>query len=210
MLKKLKKFVAVAITVLITATTAFAWPVGYNSVGVLYTSEGGGSCVRTTQGVYSAKHIIGKGDVHHNFKVVKVHKTLDLMIIKLTDKQKLRTVQIAKHIDPDKPVYCVGWFAGGRQKVCVPGHIIGRLSERYAQRIDTQGNYRTDHIMVDLEIVPGMSGGGCFQDGKLIGIISASMVLCGQHRCDGQLFSIMVPIPGIQWIGDTPSARAIG
>lgn len=207
---KIKKLLSTLLIcmVLLFPATGWLWPVGYDSVGVLYTSDGGGSCVKTTKGVYSAKHILHEGDVRHNFKVLRVYKTLDLMVIRLTDKQKLKAARVAKHIDPDKPIYCIGWFAGGRQKVAVPGHIIGKITERYARSISNKESDFTEAIMVDLEIIPGMSGGGCFQDGKLIGIVSSSMVLCKyDYRCDGQLFSIMIPIPGVGWKDEVTSSK---
>lgn len=182
--KWIKPFIILAI-VLIPAI-AWQWPNGWNSIGFVGTVGGFGSCVCTEKGIFSAKHCSNKG-YPANFEIIKEWKKLDLIKIRLTDNQKLEPALVAKYIDPDKPVYFIG-FISLHQKVVKYGHIMGRVSKKWDSK-------HKDGILVDMTGVPGMSGGGVFQDGKVIGVTSAAMVY--QER--GALFSLMVPLPGVHW-----------
>jgi len=202
MFKKLKKVPILATVLLLVASLVCAWPVGYSSVGAIYTTDGAGSCVKTTEGIFTARHIINGTEELHNFRVVKVWKHTDLMKIELLDDQNLDTAEIAKFIDPDKPIDCVGWIASGRQKVAIRGYIIGKMSKRFALTLSRDGRLQLEGaIMTTAHLIPGTSGGGCFQDGKLIGVNSMSYIIGrDSHLSEGQVFSIMIPMPGVKWL----------
>ena len=183
-----KKIIPIVLIVLMPAFV-LAWPMGWDSVGVALVNNGHGSYVVTEDGIFSVKHLVEEGSKPVNFKVVKKYRNKDLIKIKVIGTDPYRyPAPVAKYIDPDKPVYFIG-FIGYDQKVVRYGHIMGRVTKLF-------DNELRDHILIDMVAVPGMSGGGVFQNGKVIGVVSLGMV----YEDWGGLYSAMVPLPGVKWL----------
>ena len=114
--------------------------------------------------ILSAKHLYFEGaryftDKEHTVEVVvvKVDTDYDLMLLYADGKHKYAKLgPTPKKLDV---VYTVGYPLGATQVV-----VVGRIADVAEGR-----------ILIDTTVVPGMSGGGIYnEEGRLVGIVSRS------------------------------------
>jgi len=140
-----------------------------NIVGISAGHLGSGVIVNNK--IYSAKHVFEKLKAEKDIKV----KTECGDIIKVKN-LKLSKINDLATLDIVDPKYWKDLRTGsltGIRKICAIGYIDGNIDKLTAKcGIGFEKPFGVGYVSIGGVVVEGMSGGGCFVDDVLIGVIS--------------------------------------
>ena len=110
-------------------------------------------------------------------RVIKIDRELDLALLEIIDEAEYPEVLFKLETEVDEKVVSMVNF-GELEDIFLRGRIAG------------YGNHEgKEYIIIDMKIIPGMSGSGVFSEGKLIGIIQ---LLYGNLKM-GDFVALIIP-----------------